>query len=226
VSTACDCRLPRPRGSAFTPVRLTARWSALSYFAAPGVANASHCGLAEAQRDRGEKRLSPSTALPPILGASTTSTAMSGNGLRIAGTKRMSETRATARREPMEIAAFAFCAALPGTTIRIPFVRPDATWHRSATGSTTSVFVLPENCDWSMRSAVPGPVGQYCRVWDLARTQTHAGAGVVRFWGGADATAVRPLWGIMTQIRLLARSPGLLLVARHAWLRTVCVLGW
>jgi hypothetical protein len=172
------------------------------------------------------KRLSPSTALPPILGASTTSTAMSGNGLRIVGTKRMSETRATARREPMEIAAFAFCAALPGTTIRIPFVRPDATWHRSATGSTTSVFVLPENCDWSMRSAVPGPVGQYCRVWDLARTQTHAGAGVVRFWGGADATAVRPLWGIMTQIRLLARSPGLLLVARHAGLRTVCVLGW
>jgi hypothetical protein len=76
VSTACDCRLPRPRGSAFSPVRLAARWSALSYFAAPGVANASHCGLAEAQRDRGEKRLSPSTALPPILGASTTSTAM------------------------------------------------------------------------------------------------------------------------------------------------------
>jgi len=25
VSTACDCRLPRPRGSAFSPVRLAAR---------------------------------------------------------------------------------------------------------------------------------------------------------------------------------------------------------
>jgi formylglycine-generating enzyme required for sulfatase activity len=57
---------------------------------------------------------------------STMCTAMSGNGRRIAGMKKMPVIRGTAAQGQPGIAAFALCAALPSTIFCTRFARPGA----------------------------------------------------------------------------------------------------
>jgi formylglycine-generating enzyme required for sulfatase activity len=76
----------------------------------------------------------------------TTCMATSGNGRRIAGTKKMPATPAMARQGSRETAVFASCAAPPSTMRLTAFARPGANGILSAIASIRSVFVLRERC--------------------------------------------------------------------------------
>ena len=73
----------------------------------------------------------------------TTCTAMSGNGLRTAGTTATSALRRTVGRASQEIVRCASVAAAPGTAVRGSCVRRTASGTRPDSVTTSSGSVLP-----------------------------------------------------------------------------------
>src|SRR5258705_9805181 len=88
--------------------------------------------MAAVQRASGARRQFQSIVSTPIRGDYIMCTAMSGNGWRIAGMKKMSVIQGTASQGQLGTAAFAFCAALPSTTFLTLFARPGAKGNLSA----------------------------------------------------------------------------------------------
>jgi hypothetical protein len=88
--------------------------------------------MAAVQRASGAGRQFQSIVSTPIRGDYTMCTAMSGNGRRIAGMKKMPVIRGTASQGQLETAAFALCAALPSTIFLTRFARPGAKGNLSA----------------------------------------------------------------------------------------------
>ena len=88
----------------------------------------------------------------PIRGDSTTSMAMSGNGRRIAGTRKMPAIRETGRHERPATAVFAYCGALPLPMRRTRCVPQGECRSHLAAGLSRLVSVLRDPCGRKPRS--------------------------------------------------------------------------
>src|SRR5258706_13352489 len=107
------------------------------------MAPASSIGVAASTASLARRQFRCAASIP-ILGEFIKSTAMSGNGSRIAGTLIIVARRQMDQRERPVIAVPMLCAEALGPWERRTFVQQTASAMEQKTGMKTSVFALPE----------------------------------------------------------------------------------